>query len=147
MTRIRKPRTDHDRELARGYRSRYRARLRIRQNQAHFNVLACVRRGGKRYRDKIRAEFIEAYSGRCSCCGEAEPRFLTLDHIGGGGKAHRKELRSQSRVLPDVKRQGWPKDKYRLLCMNCNMAVQSGPCPRERRSIAIGACTGTWNCA
>ena len=44
----------------------------------------------KDYRAALRAEFIAAYGGKCACCGEAEPKFLELDHVFGGGEVHRR---------------------------------------------------------
>lgn len=82
---------------------------------------------------QLRAEMLAAYGERCACCGETAQRFLTLDHIGGGGLAHRKSVGNAAwAVLNDVKKQGWPKDKFRVLCMNCNFATRGGfPCPHE----------------
>ena len=37
---------------------------------------------------------VSAYGGKCSCCGEIELEFLTLDHIHDNGAAHRLEIRS-----------------------------------------------------
>lgn len=75
---------------------------------------------------------VEAYGGRCVCvnCPETNPAFLTLDHVNGDGKAHRKKVGSHT--YRDLKRQGWPKDGYRLLCWNCNAMIRFGdPCPHE----------------
>ena len=66
----------------------------------------------------------------CQCCGEANYLFLTMDHIGGGGMKHRKEVRADK--LPMwLKRQGWP-EGYRVLCWNCNSACGIyGVCPHQ----------------
>jgi hypothetical protein len=81
---------------------------------------------------KLRAEFIEEYGGRCECCGESEPDFLSLDHIYSDGAAHRKQLR-RGNIYRDLKRLGWPKDRYRLLCFDCNLgrSRHGGRCPHE----------------
>jgi hypothetical protein len=80
-------------------------------------------------------ELIDAYDGVCACCGETETAFLTLDHIGGGGRKHRKTYAGKNAALEirkELKAQGWPKDKYRLLCMNCNFATRHGrTCPHQ----------------
>src|SRR5262245_20214343 len=34
----------------------------------------------KRCNRRLRAEMILAFGGRCECCGESQPEFLTLDH-------------------------------------------------------------------
>jgi hypothetical protein len=67
----------------------------------------------------------------CVCCGEAEQRFLTVDHIKGGGKQHRKERGRIWLVYKDVAHETRP-GIYRLLCMNCNWAIRHGAiCPHQ----------------
>ena len=44
---------------------------------------------------RARLTVLGHYSGgyiRCGCCGQNEPRFLALDHVGGGGATHRKDI-------------------------------------------------------
>ena len=77
-------------------------------------------------------DVIEAYGGKCSCCGEAEPRFLTIDHINGDGRQHRREVGRGYKLYDWLTRQGYPRDGFRLLCFNCNCARgQFGTCPHE----------------
>ena len=86
----------------------------------------------KRAATKIRAEMLAAYGPRCACpnCPETDPAFLTLDHINGGGIAHRKAVNSGGGFLYRIRNEGWPKDKYRLLCWNCNAMTRGGrTCP------------------
>lgn len=83
-------------------------------------------------RRKIREEMIEAYGGRCACrwCPETNHEFLTLDHVNGDGKEHRKKVGSHA--YADLRRRGWPQDGYRLLCWNCNAMTRFGRvCPHE----------------
>lgn len=87
----------------------------------------------------LRNEFIEAYGGKCICCGEFEHHFLTLDHVSGNGagRNHRKEIGknpSSNALLRDLKSKGWPKDDYQLLCFNCNCgrAKNGGICPHKK---------------
>jgi hypothetical protein len=87
---------------------------------------------------------IAAYGGKCQCCGESIPEFLTLDHIDGLGARQRKRL-SNGEIKGPVaagapfyewlKTQGWPKDNLRLLCYNCNCARyhNGGVCPHAIR--------------
>lgn len=84
---------------------------------------------GKRHRDRLREEVFAAYGGKCACCGIDGKEFLGLDHVGGGGKAHRKSV-SES-VYSRVKKEGFP-SKYRLLCHNCNCSIGfRGYCPHR----------------
>ena len=43
----------------------------------------CRRSMVQRTRDELRAAVIAGYGGHCACCGEANPGFLTIDHIYG----------------------------------------------------------------
>ena len=82
-------------------------------------------------RAKLRA--LVAYSQdppTCSCCGEATLGFLTIDHIDGGGNAHRRELGGGSSLLIWLQRQGYP-EGFQVLCFNCNAGRywNGGDCP------------------
>ncbi len=68
----------------------------------------------------LKLEVIQAYGGKCVVCEETHWEFLTIDHINGGGNQHRNNNGGSSGVYKLLKKQGWPKDKYRLLCINCN---------------------------
>src|SRR5215468_6689289 len=73
----------------------------------------------RRYQRKLKQQLIDAYGGRCICCGEATYEFLTLEHLNGGGTAHRERLGSTNMVYLEVIKLGFP-DEYTILCMNCN---------------------------
>lgn len=84
---------------------------------------------------KIRLELLAAYGGFCTCCGETEWKFLTLEHLAGDGKAHRKAAGGARNSWKDLKNRGWPKDKYTLLCWNCNTAKRFGQeCPHATQA-------------
>jgi hypothetical protein len=90
-------------------------------------------------RQKLRALVIQAYGGVCACCGESEPKFLGIDHVFNDGAAHRREL-SPSRLYRFLKNQGFPKDRYQLLCHNCNLAKGFyGECPHIEGRAFISA--------
>lgn len=90
-------------------------------------------------RKKLRKETFEAYGGPvCTCCGENEPDFLVIDHINGGGGAHRRQLREEGlnatggRFYSYLKQQGYP-EGYQVLCFNCNHGKElQGGCPHQR---------------
>ena len=79
---------------------------------------------------------LAAYGHRCACCGEAEAEFLAVDHVNGRGNKHLKELNVTGRgFYLWLKRQGFPRDGFRLLCHNCNSArAHYGYCPHERNA-------------
>lgn len=92
---------------------------------------------------EVRAQVIEAYGGKCQCpsgkCTESNPYFLTIDHIFNDGKHHRRVISngnprvSCSYTYRWLQKHGFPKDRFRLLCWNCNCgrAKNKGICPHE----------------
>lgn len=92
-----------------------------------------------RWYRRLREEFLAEYGGACTCCGERRREFLTLEHVRHDGSAHRKKFWAY-KLLMDIKKRGWPKDEYTILCMNCNWAERNGnPCPHriERANLQI----------
>lgn len=106
--------------------------------------------------DLIREELLVAYGWKCSCCGETRQEFLTIDHapplsvptairtaltvngasVPKSSAAHRP--RSGRALYLWLRSRGFPKDGYRLLCMNCNASRGFwGYCPHERE---LGFC-------
>jgi len=90
----------------------------------------------KRLRAELKAEVLSHYSKGtmiCACCGETEPRFLSLDHIHGGGNKHRREVNARGIGLYRLlRKQGYP-DGFQVLCMNCNFAKSAySTCPHQR---------------
>ena len=78
-----------------------------------------------------RLNVFNAYGGpRCVCCSETTNEFLTLDHIGGDGALHRRQIGKQGNSFYRyLKAQGFPPG-FRVLCMNCNFALgRFGYCP------------------
>ena len=86
------------------------------------------------WRWKIRLKMIEAYGGACACCGESEPRFLSIDHVNNDGNARRREGElTGAELYRWLRDNGWPKDDYQLLCMNCNFSKgHFGECPHKK---------------
>lgn len=86
---------------------------------------------------QLRLEMIAAYGGKCSCCGEPEPAFLTLEHLNGGGRAHMRRLHKAGNIYKELKELGWP-SVYTVLCFNCNSVKGSrGICPHEQYRLGI----------
>lgn len=91
------------------------------------------------FRRRIRQEVLEAYGASCACCGETTPQFLAVDHIHNDGATHRKELgtKAGSGFYLWLKREGFPKDRFQLLCHNCNLAkAYYGQCPHKTAEAA-----------
>lgn len=88
----------------------------------------------KAERAKLKKEIIVGYGGKCACCGESEPAFLTIDHIHRDGKSDREMFGSHT-FYQHLKANGFPIDRYRLYCMNCNWGSRlTGKCPHVKRA-------------
>lgn len=88
-------------------------------------------------RQVLKREVLEAYGGAvCQCCGETHIEFLSLDHIDGNGKAHRKTFGIAAtsggwNFYAQLKKHNYPSG-MRCLCMNCNFALgHVGYCPHQ----------------
>ena len=117
------------------YAGRYN-RTRRKELPSYQSHLKKMRVKNREITKQLRSEMIAAYGSKCSCCGEKAWEFLTLDHINGDGAKHRRETnRRGNRLYALLKKQGWPKKAYRLLCMNCNFAIgRCGYCPHKGKS-------------
>lgn len=88
-------------------------------------------------RKAIRAEVIAHYGGRCACCGETEPLFLTIDHMTMNGGEHRRQIKRF-----DIAYWLWLNDYpdgFQVLCFNCNTGRyrNGGRCPHETAGAAL----------
>lgn len=99
----------------------------------------------QKYQRKLRLDAMQHYCGgepRCMCIGcplngpGVFHEFLTFDHIGGGGNAHRKQIGSAStKFVVWLRRNNYP-ITIQVLCMNCNWASRhSGICPHVQRAV------------
>jgi len=82
---------------------------------------------------------IAHYSGgtnRCACCGESNIKFLTIDHITGGGNKHRKSIGFWgNKFYCWLIKEGFPSG-YQVLCFNCNMGRSAwGICPHQEGKL------------
>jgi hypothetical protein len=94
----------------------------------------------KRRNLNIKLRVFKAYSGgdiKCYCCGETIIEMLTLDHIEGGGNAHRVSLGGRKdwgghNLYRWLAGQKFPPG-YRVACFNCNYgrSLNNGICPHK----------------
>lgn len=106
---------------------------------------------GRRERAKLKLDMLRSLGDFCKCCGENHPTFLTLDHVHGDGaklRATRVErikaglgmevdlgerAWNSQQQMHQARREGWPKDRYQVLCMNCNFAKgHYKECPHQQ---------------
>ena len=87
---------------------------------------------GARASARRKLKVLTAYGGACACCGETEPVFLAIDHIGGGGRGHRDALSRRGATFYRWLMANKFPDGFRVLCHNCNFAVSHGrDCPHR----------------
>lgn len=94
-----------------------------------------------KYRDSI----FELLGHSCSCCGEREKDFLTVDHINGDGKHQRTKTGQRWggwAIWRVIRVEAEPKKRFRILCFNCNCGRERSPdkiCPhqKERRRLEL----------
>lgn len=85
-------------------------------------------------RRRRRIDAIQKLGGKCECCNETRLEFLAIDHIT---PIHRKKLNESSRhsgdaLIEQVRQSGFSKEKFRVLCHNCNSAIGwYGYCPHQ----------------
>lgn len=97
---------------------------------------------GKALRERQRLAALRHYGGdppTCECCGEKELKFLTLDHINGGGNKARAEEKHKggTRQYSLLAKAGFPPG-YQVLCWNCNAATGLyGACPHGLHRAAL----------
>lgn len=89
----------------------------------------------KESRRRLRKLAFEAYSEgkpKCACCGETEEKFLSIDHINGGGTKERRMGKGGGHFLyRRLKKEGYPIG-YQVLCYNCNFSKGVwGRCPHR----------------
>jgi hypothetical protein len=106
--------------------------IRDRSNAYHAANKPAVLTRVKAKNRALKQAVIDAYGGSCECCGEATFEFLTIDHIDGSGHKHRKLVGKGRNVYRDLQQRGFPKEGFRLLCFNCNIARGFyGYCPHH----------------
>ena len=91
------------------------------------NKLIDTREKSKLHMRNIRILCLEHYGGippACACCKEKEIKFLSIDHITGGGNLHRRNITKTGKggnMSYWLKRNNFP-EGFQVLCHNCNMA-------------------------
>ncbi len=103
-------------------------------------VKANARRSSAVKHREQRLAVLAYYSGNtmaCIRCGFGDVRALCLDHINGGGTAHRRRLGNGKNVWLWLARHGFP-DGYQILCANCN-AIKA----REEGVARVGSGGGS----
>lgn len=100
--------------------------------KAHRDKLNALQRLRARQNREL---VIAGYGSVCECCKESNQRFLTIDHIFNDGYRDKQSTYKNPGTLHTwLIKQGFPKDRFRLLCFNCNCGRQwnNGICPHMK---------------
>ena len=81
---------------------------------------------------KVKAEVINHYGGKCNCCSEDRLVFLVIDHVNGGGHKEHQVVGHGTVFYRWLRKNNYPTDNYQVLCHNCNFAKRLGKCPHNR---------------
>ncbi len=86
------------------------------------------------YKSRLKDAVFEKLGPSCSCCGTEDKEILTVDHVNGGGGAHRKR-QSRLEILREI-RDSADTSEYQILCWNCNCSKGLyGSCPHARGMV------------
>lgn len=126
------------------------AKRRLYNNKPEVKKLLCIQRKrwrdnnleerkkyereySKTYRDKMRRLVMEHYGKKCVCCGEDNIKFLSVDHINGGGAKHR--IKIHGKINFWLIKNNYPRG-FQILCFNCNWGRYNngGICPHKEKS-------------
>jgi len=99
-----------DREASRQWKAANSERLRAKEKSRN---------------SRDRQAVFDYYGWTCRCCNSAER--LTIDHVNGGGEAHRSEIGTKggSGMYRWLIANGFP-EEFQTLCMPCNRSKSSG---------------------
>ncbi|MGA9997397.1 MAG: HNH endonuclease [Pyrinomonadaceae bacterium] len=78
---------------------------------------------------EVRAAVFKALGPCCACCGETLRSVLTIDHI-------RPRLGKRRHTWRDVLCAGCPRDKFQILCYNCNQSKSDRECCEHQLKAA-----------
>jgi len=125
------------------YRNENRELLRKKATEYNRTHTEQHKKTGKKIRDELKKQTMNAYDGKCACCGETELAFLTIDHILNNGATHRRELREEhgksffggTRFYHWLRDNNYPQEEYQCLCSNCNLGkrINDGICPHQQK--------------
>lgn len=96
-----------------------------------------LRQKGRDKNAALKSEVVRHYGDKCVCCGESNIVFLTIDHIFGGGLAHRRQL-GKGKAISSTGFYHWLKKTqfpagFQVMCFNCNCAKRAGDvCPHKK---------------
>ena len=100
----------------------------------HWWCKTCRKSHSFQYREGLKALVYDHYGRECSCCGEDEILFLSIDHTKNDGAEHRRTLAGNKSIslYKYLIENNFPSD-FQIMCSNCNRGrwMNGGICPHK----------------
>ena len=103
------------------YAKKFKGRKRVYNKMYSDNHREERRARDRERRQAIKLDLLGHYSNKtmgCVQCGFSDMKALSIDHIKGGGNAHRKITGEGINFYRWLRRNNYP-EGYQVLCMNC----------------------------
>lgn len=68
---------------------------------------------------RLKTNVFNHYGNKCSCCGQQNINYLTLEHKNNDGASHKREVGSGAQLYLDIINRNYPPE-YTIYCYNCN---------------------------
>jgi len=102
-----------------GLKSECKECSKIRYRQYHIDNRVRIAKNFRLWWLNTKTTVISHYGGKCSICGEPNLSFLTIDHINGGGREHRRKIGGSNTIYRWLVKNNFPSG-FQVLCHNCN---------------------------
>ena len=105
-----------------------------RAQRKYIDRKELIREQQRIYDLSCKQKTIDAYGGKCFCCGENIIEFLTVDRINNGAENHKtNDNKSGGKLYRWLIKNNFPLEIYQILCYNCNCAKKLfGYCPHNK---------------
>jgi len=128
-----KDRSKH-KEYMKEYNRKNRPRLLKMRRQWHKDNRVTEAAYNRTKYKQLKDAVMSHYGGSCAVCGITDLAFLTIDHIDGGGKKHRKEIGRDKMYEWTVKNDFPP--GFQVLCWNHNWLKYTSSLKLESDSLS-----------
>jgi hypothetical protein len=94
--------------------------------------------------NEIKQIVYEKFGSACQSCGRSEIENLTMHHINGhqDEKKHGGLRITGKKLWRLVYMEGWPKDKFEMLCWNCHLGIRHNRKSKPRKKKKCPHCGG-----
>jgi hypothetical protein len=87
---------------------------------------------------QLRKAAFAIYGNVCQCCNLDDEMILTIDHVTGGGRQHKRTLNINNQFYKWLAKNSYPIG-FQTLCFNCNCgrSINNGVCPHQSSSSTL----------